>query len=338
MSSQGVKDIDKSKVRQAALFLAVKYLILQRLNKTNTAQSCRAYGSDLGFFLEMGNIYTLHREHIENPHVSSKDTPTKSQNMASTYDIPALSLYLDGRIRECLPAWGRLEPSSRQRKFVVIKGFLSWLREQSLYNGSSYRLLRAPKVNLPIPRILTVDEAIKILKLLDSWPPKNLPNKKIQYAKEAKLLFLLMYGAGLRVSEALSLKWNHIRSQEMRILGKGQKSRVVWTPRILSEYLRSLRETSLGSEVFQHKLTQQSAYRRIQWLAKECQLTRPLHPHALRHSYATHILGSGGDLRTLQDLLGHASLTTTQRYTHLTTDDLGRTLEKHHPLGNAKKK
>ncbi len=137
------------------------------------------------------------------------------------------------------------------------------------------------------------------------------------------------------MSEACQLKWTNVDLEKkiLRILGKGQKERLVALPDLTITELKRTNQSEIyvwGSK----ELNQRTAYSMIRTLGAKANLLRPLHPHALRHSFATHLLSSGANLRTLQELLGHQSLSATEKYTHLSVDQLARTMEKSHPLGN----
>jgi integrase/recombinase XerC/integrase/recombinase XerD len=170
---------------------------------------------------------------------------------------------------------------------------------------------------------LSVDEALSLLKVL--------------HDPMTRALVLLLYGAGLRVSEACLLKRKNLveSGRALRILGKGGHERLVALPESAWRALMAL--PSQGEYVLSgdKPLHPRAAYELVRQAGLEAGLLRPLHPHALRHSFATHMLSSGADLRVLQELLGHRSLAATQKYTHLSIDQLARTLEKHHPLSGS---
>jgi integrase/recombinase XerC/integrase/recombinase XerD len=151
-----------------------------------------------------------------------------------------------------------------------------------------------------------------------------------------QLLFLLLYGAGLRVSEACNLKWEsvNITRRELRIHGKGDKTRVISFPTMLQRALAQLRETQSSIYIWgAEPLNVRTAYNYIRLAGQWGGLSKPIHPHALRHSFATHLLNDGADLRIIQEMLGHASLNATEKYTHVSVAKLGETMENFHPLG-----
>lgn len=229
-------------------------------------------------------------------------------------------------IRQAQDFWGPLAPASRNRKTGAVRGFLKWLfAENILKEDVSLRMVSC-KVPQKLPHFLSVDEALSLLRALNS--------------DLERALILLLYGGGLRISEACGLKWSDLvrESQTLRILGKGGRQRLVAVPPLVWKAVIALPvqgDYVLGGE---QALDTRKGYELVRQGGRKAGLLRPLHPHALRHSYATHLLTSGADLRVLQELLGHRSLAATQKYTHLSLDHLARSLEKHHPLSASKLK
>lgn len=220
----------------------------------------------------------------------------------------------------------KLSNSSRNRKLAAVKSFIKWLSDQNHIEEDFRYLFKAPKTSHRIPSFLSVDEVLSILEMLKK-------EEESQHIKRDKALFFLLYGAGLRVSEACELKNKHIdfEKRTIKIRGKGNKERLVSFPKSISKHLKSLKTKQVF--FFGNKaLPQRKAYDIIRTIGKKAGLLKPLHPHALRHSFATHMLLGGANLRVLQKLLGHQTLTTTQKYTHLDLAGLTQTLEKYHPL------
>lgn len=165
----------------------------------------------------------------------------------------------------------------------------------------------------------------------------EIENGDRERAERALLLILLLYGGGLRVSEACRLEWTHVANEGrvLRVRGKGAKERIIALPPIAARRLLQARGGCEGPYVFGFEpLSTRKAYEIVRQAGARAGLLKPLHPHALRHSYATHLLASGANLRTLQELLGHQTLQATERYTHLSIDQLARTLENYHPLSS----
>lgn len=230
--------------------------------------------------------------------------------------------------RDAQKKWGPLSPATRNRKAATLKSFFSYLYREGHLKRDLAQLINMPKVPKKLPHFVSVDEIMTSLRSFD--------NEDGLQALQEKALFLLLYGCGLRVSEACSLDWKKIDLQQRVILikGKGSKERLVAIPKGLLNTLQKLRsDTKLSLWPKGEDLNTRTAYEWIRTRGVKAGLLTPLHPHALRHSFATHLLSSGANLRTLQELLGHESLTATQKYTHLGVDQLARTMENHHPLG-----
>jgi integrase/recombinase XerC/integrase/recombinase XerD len=203
---------------------------------------------------------------------------------------------------------------------------LKWLFEQKHLDDDLSLRIFGCKVPQSLPHFISVDEALALLRGLEGGLDRA--------------LVMLLYGGGLRVSEACGLRRRDLvaDSNSLRITGKGGRTRVVALPALAWAALMELPNTGeyvLGGE---RPLSTRRAYEIVRQGGKRAGLLKPLHPHALRHSYATHLLTSGADLRVLQELLGHRSLAATQKYTHLSLDHLARAMEKHHPLSASKLK
>jgi len=246
--------------------------------------------------------------------------------------LPINEIYLMTKIKAAQVQWSKLELSSRQRKAATMKSFLRWLFEKNFITSPLKDKIEAPNVPKKIPHFLSIDEVLLLFQFLKQNSTQHTFDKNMFYLA----LLYLLYGGGLRVSEACHLSWKNIRtkSNEILILGKGQKERWVVLPQKAMDAIISLPRN--GDSIWGPKgLTERKAYDWIRKLGKAGGLRTPLHPHALRHSYATHLITAGMNLRTLQELMGHSSLTSTEKYLHLSMDQLARTLESHHPLGDS---
>ena len=244
--------------------------------------------------------------------------------------------------RPALSGWGHLSLASRNRKIATLKSFFNWLYDQQLIQKNFAEQLICPTVPKKIPHFLSLDEVLSILHFYTE-EQNHLEKKTFKSDGEllrSKTLFLLLYGGGLRVSEACSLKWNQVQFPERRLLvtGKGNKERFCVVPDYTITTLKKLKASNpLCEFVFGEKpLHTRIGYEIIRSLGKKVGLMNPLHPHALRHSFATHLLASGANLRTLQTLLGHDSLQATEKYTHLNVDQLARLMDQTHPLAKIK--
>lgn len=193
------------------------------------------------------------------------------------------------------------------------------------------------KLSKKLPDILTIDEINKILdiKITDNYSVRN------------KAMLELIYAAGLRVSELINLKTYDIDTLEniVRTMGKGNKERIIpigeYATNALNSYL-SIRYTFLKKEINDYlflnnhgkKMTRQGFFKIIKKLAQDNNIKKDISPHTLRHSFATHMINNGADLRTIQELLGHSDISTTQIYTHVSTEKLKNTFESYHPHGD----
>jgi integrase/recombinase XerC/integrase/recombinase XerD len=243
----------------------------------------------------------------------------KLKNIYKTDELWALA-------RPNVSRWGQLNLASRNRKIATLKSFFGWLFEQRLTDTDYSNQIVCPKVPRKIPHFLSVDEVLSVLKYLSGALKKTSDEKTKLKILKTKALFLLLYGSGLRITEACTLKWNQIRLNEKKILvkGKGSKERYTVIPGFCLEPLKQLKEIRSSKHeeyVFgETVLNSRQGYEWIRQLGRSAGLLNNLHPHALRHSYATHLLSSGTNLRVLQNLLGHESLQATERYTHITVD------------------
>ena len=213
------------------------------------------------------------------------------------------------------------------RKTACLRSFYRHLRRAELIEEDPTAGVRPPRKGKPLPKVLTYAEVKRLLDSVGGSDPADLRDRA---------LLEVMYGCGLRASEAIGLEASgsiDIRRGFLRAHGKGSKERIVPLGReasaALTRYLRSGRPTLAGSSDEQRALflnqrggplTRQGLYKVIQGRARAVGLAERMSPHTLRHSFATHLLAGGCDLRSVQEMLGHADVSTTQIYTHLTAD------------------
>ena len=227
----------------------------------------------------------------------------------------------------------RLSPASRARHLAAVRHFFRWLDRRGMLSNSAIDQLQTPKRRAPIPRAISEGDSARLLGDLTANAGGG--------AAEARdvALFSLLYGTGLRIAEALSLDVKDVAERDSVIVtGKGGKQRLVpllpAIQTILNDYIKNAVQ-AIDEPLFiglrGARLQPAIAQKRLRELRRQLGLPEHLTPHALRHSFATHLLANGADLRTLQELLGHASLSTTQRYTALDTGQLLATYAKAHP-------
>lgn len=235
------------------------------------------------------------------------------------------------------------EPATILRKVSALRSFYRLLRRKGVVSTNPAAELKTPRLRRKLPKFLHVEQAAETVEM-----PTN-TGTNANHVRDRAMLELL-YGSGVRVSELTQLDLDHIDLVEgsARVLGKGSKERIVplgtKTREALSDYLarRSelLRKGADERALFVSARGKRISVRQVQVLVKRYGVlgtgSHTLHPHALRHSCATHLLDAGADLRAIQELLGHASLSTTQRYTHVSVDHLQAVYTKAHPLAKAR--
>ncbi len=271
-------------------------------------------------------------------------------------DLLALCEFLDA---QSLDAWDQLDneglrafiaaehrrglgPSSLQRRLSACRSFLAWQVKRGMLAANPGAGVRAPRVQRKLPNVLDPDEMTQLVEV----PAEG------NLGKRDRALLELMYSSGLRVSETCSLCWRELDLDEglVRVTGKGAKVRIVPVGRHAVAALRAWREESLpldpdgrvdaGRPVFPGRdggaITPRAIQLRLRQLAMQQGIFKRVHPHLLRHSFASHVLESSGDLRGVQELLGHADIATTQIYTHLDYQHLAKVYDAAHPRAKRK--
>ena len=220
---------------------------------------------------------------------------------------------------------------SIQRHISSAKGFFEYAQKNTLIKGSPFELINSPKSPNYLPNVLSPEDVEQLL----NFKPKN-----IQETRDMAIVELI-YSSGLRVSEAVNVDLNDFEESGnfLRVLGKGSKTRLVPVGRFaqsaIDKWIEERKKISTIDEALfvnlrGGRISTRSIQERIKTLAL-MQGLPPVNPHMLRHSFATHLLESSGDLRSIQELLGHSSLSTTQIYTRLDYQHLIKIYEKSHP-------
>jgi integrase/recombinase XerC len=259
-------------------------------------------------------------------------------HLGALVDERALARLIPGDIRAFITVRRQegLGAKGVQRALAAIRSFFRYLARENILESAAARNVRTPRVRRGLPRPLSETEAARAIAVAGEHGIEWIA------ARDTALLTLL-YGAGLRISEALSLKRGDVPlASSLSILGKGRKERVV--PAIdpvrdaVAAYERLIPFTGAkDAPLFLSRRGKAMSAREAQLLMQRLRgalgLSERATPHALRHSFATHLLANGGDLRAVQELLGHASLSTTQTYTEIDTRRLMDVYEKAHPRG-----
>jgi len=225
------------------------------------------------------------------------------------------------------------------RKVAAVKSFFGFLTAEGQVDGDPTEQLKSPQVGKSLPRALTVRE---VDELLEQPSRRNTPE-----SRRDKAMLELLYATGLRVTELVSLDLTDIALESdpvtVRCMGKGERERVLplhhrpveelrqYIFHVRPRLVRNRRETALFVNRRGERLTRQGFWLILKNYAKDAHLDKAITPHTLRHTYATHMLSGGMPLRHVQDALGHASISTTQIYTHLTDDQKRKEYDKAHP-------
>jgi integrase/recombinase XerD len=231
---------------------------------------------------------------------------------------------------------GKLSARSIARNLSALKMFYRFLVSEGKIENNPARLLSGPKLPRRLPGVLSIEEVERLL---------SQPDPATWRGKRDKAMLELLYATGLRVSELVNLKITNVNMEAgyVRTVGKGSKERMVpmgaQAREALTDYLNHGRSASLkkrsSSYLFLNPrgkpLTRQGFWKTIKRLGLTAGIKKELYPHSLRHSFASHLLEHGADLRSVQMMLGHADISTTQIYTHVTRERLKRIHEKHHP-------
>ncbi len=301
--------------------LIEEFLEVLQKQKGYSIHTVKSYRNDLGQFLEFLK--------------SRSQTPSNAEkpNVFSNVDALLLREYLS-------ILYKRYEKSSISRKLSAIRSFFSYLEKAGHILQNPAIDVASPKLNKYIPGCLSVDEMFGLLDM----PPQDSP-----LGLRDRALLELLYSTGLRVSEVNSLDISNVDFEQrlIRVRGKGNKERIVPVGRkalkALEKYLascdplrrRAKKEASGHAPLFINYRGERLSVRSIARLLKKyvarAGLSPEISPHAMRHSFATHLLDGGADLRSVQELLGHESLSTTQKYTHVSLDRLMEVYDKAHP-------
>jgi integrase/recombinase XerC len=232
--------------------------------------------------------------------------------------------------------------ASIARKLSAIRSFYRYMVREKILEANPIEKTSSPKLDKRLPSFLTIDEVVRLL---------NTPDLSKPHGQRDRALLELLYASGLRVSELVHLDIGEINlgTGEIRVWGKGSKERMVLMGKpaaeAVSNYLAQGRPRLLGEKktnaLFINRYGQRLPERRVQKMleeyAKQAGIEKRVHPHILRHTFATHLLDGGADLRVVQELLGHAQLSSTQIYTHVTRSRARKVYLSAHPLAKEEK-
>jgi len=299
-----------------------EFLTHLRLNRNASPHTVTAYGNDLLQLLQF----------------AARTQGTRVDDLQPRdLDVGIVRGFLGDLHRQ------RLSASSAARKLSAVRTFVAYLKRESLVEDDPAALVSAPKQGETVPAHLTMDEMNRLLEMPDSSSPLG---------RRDRAILELFYASGLRLSElvGLDLEDVNLAGRMVRVLGKGRKERLVPFNTATADAIRawlkdrvalpapsSSKDRGRGarSPLFLNyrggRLSTRSVDRLVRRYVALCGAKFGISPHALRHSFATHLLARGADLRAIQELLGHARLSTTQRYTHVNAQQLIDVYKKSHP-------
>jgi len=287
----------------------VNYLVLEKGLSDTTLSS---YSQDLARFIDF-----LKSQKIQN--IFEADTPVILRHLIALRDAG-------------------LGSRSRARHLVTLRGFFRFLVQERLLKNDPSRSVELPRTTVKLPGVLSIDEINRLLEIPDTDTPRG--------ARDAAMIELL-YAAGLRVSELVNLKVQDLNLDAgfVRVFGKGSKERIVPIGRYAIEkiqrYFQTARPMLLKNTPSRflfvaragNPMTRQAFWKILRAYALKAEIFKPITPHTIRHSFASHLLEGGADLRAIQEMLGHADISTTQIYTHIAREYLKKTHDKYHPRG-----
>lgn len=292
-----------------------------RLEKNLSPKSVEAYMHDVNKFVS----FLANKEKIE---IQSE---VQTDQLVKKIQLEDIRHYL-----EYLYENG-IQPRSQARSISGLKAFYKFLMIEETIDSNPTTLLESPKIGRKLPEVLSIPEIESIINAVDLSLPEGHRNKAI---------IEVMYGCGLRVSETVDLLISQLVFKEgyIRVIGKGDKERLIpigeTAQNAVTLYLGGARvkqkpKKGMEDHLFLNrrgsKLTREMIFIIIKELATIAQIHKNVSPHTLRHSFATHLIEGGADLRAVQEMLGHESITTTEIYTHLDKEYIKSTIALHHP-------
>ncbi|MFV0552780.1 MAG: site-specific tyrosine recombinase/integron integrase [Anaerorhabdus sp.] len=285
-----------------------------KISKSGSIKTEDAYRRDIGRFLDY-----LQEEKI-----------TSFEKVDKEVMMNYMTLLRSGKITKT-----KISNTSFARVLSSLRSFYKYLNRYEGIENNPIQYFKSPKSKKSLPNFLTFEQMMNLLRSFDIDDPAQLRNRCI---------IETIYACGLRISEATSLKINniHFSQQVLTVVGKGNKERMIpFYPkcgRLIEKYMNEARSLWIKEEhgyLFVSQSGKPITPRAVQMILKDAGerigLSVEVHPHMLRHSFATHMLDNGADLRTVQELLGHENLSTTQIYTHVTVDRLKNVVKQSHP-------
>ena len=295
--------------------LIKRFLIYLRLEQSLSDNSIKAYKHDIELFLQ-------YLDSINHSMLLKNITQENTENfLAHLYELG-------------------ISANSQARILSGIKKFYAYLFQEKLVTENPTQLISSPSIGRHIPDILSYEEICSMINCIDLSQ---------QFGHRNKAILEIMYGCGLRVSEVISLKisYIYIKDEFIRVIGKGDKERLIPISKSIIKTLQLYIEGERKSQNINHKhtdtifinrrgygLSRQMIFLIIKDLAEKAGIKKNIGPHTIRHSFATHLLEGGADLRAVQQMLGHSSISTTEIYTHISDQYLREAITLFHPRYN----
>jgi len=313
--------------------------------------TARCYGADLRQFVEhLTEVNDLPMQEPAERAAFERRDRRESPEVAGSLEPPTLTALICNAdadlIRGYLEALGEHNYSAATlaRKIATLRSFYKWAHRRGLTSTNPMTLIRTPRQNKRLPKAITIEQVERLL---------SAPGDRDVLGLRDRAMLETLYSTGLRVSELVGLNEGDmdLAGEAVRVRGKGKKERIVplgshamSAIRVYAERRRQEQHAAPGSSereqplfVNKHggRLSSRSVRRKLDKYLREAGLDPAISPHTLRHSFATHLLDNGADLRSVQELLGHQSLSTTQVYTHLSTQRLRKAYDDAHPRAEA---
>lgn len=294
----------------------LRHIIAERGLSENTTE---AYARDL----------KLYEQYLATQNIDDLETVTSET-------VAAFSAHLTGEEEKA--------PRSVARTLSTVRNFHQFLADENLLQHNPAGRVRPPKLPQKLPHAISVEEMQQLLQATDGDDVGRIRDKA---------MLELLYATGARITELVELSVDDVLDTELiRVVGKGDKQRLIplgsYAKKALDDYLTRSRPTLVGrAKGRTHylfygnrggKMTRQNAWLIIQQTAERAGITKKISPHTFRHSFATHLLAGGADVRVVQELLGHSSVSTTQIYTHVTPDFLSEVYQQTHPRAHGKRR
>lgn len=293
---------------------------------------------------DMDDIFNNNKEleKYANEYLFTEYNASKNTRDSYLYDLKELALFYNNKniaylnkedIQEYLRKMVNKKSRTKAHYLTVFNNFYSYLVKENIIKVNPCETIKMPKLEKKLPEYLTIEEIDKLLNI----------KTNTAYEKRNKAMLEMLYATGMRISELINLTMSNVYLEDnmVKVFGKGSKERIIpfndYAKNYLIDYLEFGRGELLGTKNSEYvfissrhsKITRQAFFKILKKLCEEAGINKNISPHILRHSFATHLLHNGADLRIVQELLGHSDISTTQIYTHLSNEKLENEYDKH---------